>query len=207
LDTNYWCEAGLSGAADKRIQLGIGVDIRVVGTAANLIERKAVNNLIEAVAALPSDLSNTVLVIAGDGPQRARLEMMSRDLEISERVFFVGQQSDMRPWYSLFDVFVLTSLEEAFGLVYAEALLAGTPVIGSDVGGVPEIIEEGVTGLLVPPQAPRCLTSAIEILLRHPAEGQRMASAGREKAIRLFSLERMVSDYETLYGQVSLSYE
>lgn len=201
LDTDYWCGRNRI-PADRRRELGIGADVHIVGTAANLIERKAVCDLIEAFAALPCDLRASVLVIAGDGPQRGMLETLCREREIYDRVFFVGQQSDMQSWYALYDVFVLTSLEEAFGLVYAEALLAGTPVIGSDVGGVPEIIEDGVTGVLVPPRDHGRLSSAISMLLRNPNVGCRMAAAGRERAVRLFSLGRMVKDYETLYQRV-----
>ncbi len=203
LDTDYWDVSGTDLAAKQREMLGLGKDTKVIGVAANLIERKSVLNVIMAFAALSGDADDIVLVVAGDGPQRAMLEAECSSRGVETRVLFVGQQSDMRPWYALFDVFVLTSLEEAFGLVYAEALLGGTPVIGSNVGGVPEIIEDGCTGLLVPSNAPRFLSIAIKRILSSPEESARMARNGQIKCRQMFSLARMVEEYSSLYARVN----
>jgi len=137
---------------------------REIVSIARLVPVKGISYLIRAIA----DLKDASLVIIGDGPHRERLELLSRRLELCDRVFFNGWVSDRSEiWNHLNQatVFVLPSLSEGRPRVLVEAMACGLPVVATDVGGVPEIVVDGVNGLLVPPRDPRALAKAIEYVL------------------------------------------
>ena len=137
-------------------------------TVAGLYARKGISDLIGAFVLLAPHYPRAALYIVGDGPDRAAFEAQAQDSGLAERISFTGFIADPRPYFSEADIFVLASRSEPFGLVIAEAREAGCAVVGSNVGGIPEVLEEGRAGLLVPPGDPSALAEALSTLLSSP---------------------------------------
>lgn len=171
----------------------------VLGTAARLVPLKGIVHLIRAVFLLHLEIPRIRLEIAGSGPEEAALREEVRKLGLTDHVCFLGWQSTLAPLFERWDVFVLPSLEEAFGMALTEAMAAGLPVISTNVGGIPEIVANGETGWLVPPADPVALSEYIAKLLADPGERKRMGMAGRARVLAKFSRESMVSAIGEIY--------
>jgi glycosyltransferase involved in cell wall biosynthesis len=152
-------------------------------------------------------LKDGSLVIIGDGPQRRKLESLSKHLELNDRVFFTGWISDRSKIFDYLKqstVFVLPSLSEGRPRVLLEAMACGLPVVATDVGGVPEVVVDGVNGLLVPPRDEKALAEAIEHVFNN-VDFRRRASAENVKATTEYLpsvIGQKIYDYleKTMYG-------
>ena len=171
-----------------------------VGSIGRLDPQKGHDVLLRAIAQLPG----VGAIIVGDGPERERLEDVTRTLGIEDRVVFAGWRSDARDFLSTFDVFVLPSRFEGFPLVVLEAMLARLPVVATDVGSVGEAVADGETGLIVPPDDPAALTLALRTLLGDAPRREQFGEAGRRRALD-FTPARMAREFETLYDELLLS--
>lgn len=140
-----------------------------------------------------------VLLVVGAGPFEHDFRAQVERLGCVREVRFLGHRKDAPSLMAAADLFVLPSVAEAFGIALAEALYVGTPVVATRVGGIPEIVDDGVDGVLVQPADSAALAAAIADLLNDPAERTRMAGAGREKVSTRFSFETMVREYESIY--------
>jgi len=153
--------------------------------------------------ALPRLLSATRgklrLLVAGAGPFRETYGREVSGLGVEEAVRFLGFRTDIARILSVSDVVVLPSVAEAFGLVLAEAMAMEKAVVATRVGGIPEIIQDGVTGVLVPPASPEALADAILALLRDPVRRAQLGRAGRRRVEEAFRFERMMEGYEAVY--------
>ncbi|MCK4271453.1 glycosyltransferase, partial [bacterium] len=156
----------LNEIGKEKRRFGIGANFRIIGTVAKLREEKGVEYLLESVPEVLAVFPNTVFVIVGDGPRRRQLENRSRRLKIDQNTFFVGYHKEVSKILSTFDIKVLPSLSEGFGLVILEAMAMGKPIIATNVGGIREILKNGETGLLVPPKDPKALAEKIIYLLK-----------------------------------------
>jgi glycosyltransferase involved in cell wall biosynthesis len=143
------------------------------------------------------------LVVAGEGPFEAAYTEEVRALGCEDMVIFTGFRHDAPDLMAASDIVVLPSVAEAFGLVLTEALYLGTPVVATRVGGIPEIVEDGVDGTLVVPGDSAALAEAIITLLSDSQRLESMRGAGREKVINRFQFERMVRAYEALYERMT----
>ena len=170
----------------------------LVGAAGRLEPEKGFDVLVRAVATLP-DVEMTVL---GEGEERGPLTALAAELGMDGRLTLPGWSTAPRPQIASFDVFVLCSLMESFPLVVLEAMLAGTPVVASDVGSVAEAIEDGVTGLLVPAGDPEALAAALRRVLSEPGLADRLRAAALERARREFTATAMGRSYGALYDRV-----
>jgi sugar transferase (PEP-CTERM/EpsH1 system associated) len=139
------------------------------------------------------------LDIVGDGPSRAELEALHRDLGLKESVRFLGFRDEIRELLIDADMFVLSSLSEGISLTLLEAMAMELPVVATDVGGNREVVASEKTGLLVPAQSPRELADAIITLLKNPDLARAMGRAGRQRVEAEFDLHRAVKEYESLY--------
>lgn len=185
-----------------RRELGLPEDALVVGCVAVMRAEKGHGDLIDAFQRLSTTFPNAHLVLVGEGqPLAGRLRAQAEELGLAQRVHFTGRRDDIGNVLTAFDVFALPTLREALGTVFIEAAAMGLPVIGTDVGGVPETMQAGVTGLLVPPGDPAALAGALESLLADPALRRRMGDAGREliRGQGLFSAERTAGLVEQAY--------
>jgi glycosyltransferase involved in cell wall biosynthesis len=170
----------------------------IVLTVARLTAQKGITYLLRAAAQAPEAL----FVVVGEGPERAALEAQAGDLDLHDRVLFLGPRADIPDLLANCDLFVLPSLFEGLSLSILEALAAGKPVIATDVGGTSEVITHCETGLLVAPADPGALANAIHTLLSDAPLARRLAAAGQARVQRDFSAERMVQSVTNLYREL-----
>ena len=175
---------------------------KIIGTACRLVPIKGIVYLIRAVALLCQDMSDLRLEIAGSGPERTQLENEVRLLGLTDRITFLGWQMDVDTLLARWDIFVMSSLEEGLPIAALEAMASGLPVVATSVGGVPELVEDGRTGWLVPPQDPAALAERLRALLLHPEQRLAMGAAGRARARDCFSIDRMVASISKIYDNV-----
>jgi glycosyltransferase involved in cell wall biosynthesis len=173
-----------------------------VGVLTRLDARKGLRYLLRAMAQLRSDLPEARLLIGGDGEDRSPLEREVQALGLTGRVEFVGAVHDAPQFYQRLDLFVLPSLDEAFGLVLLEAMAAGLPVVGTRVGGIPEILEDGSQGRLVAPADSQALAGAIRELCRDPLRRSRMAEQARRQAQR-FDIGHTAKALQAVYEELA----
>ena len=171
-------------------------DARVLLAIARLTEQKGVDVAVRALASLPDD---TVLVVLGEGPERETLEELARELGVASRVFLRGREPDVAAWLDRASVLVHPARWEGFGLGVLEAMLAGLPVVASNVSSLPELVVDGETGLLVRPDDPSALALGIARALE---ERDRLGAAGRERARSEFSVARMADRTAELYARL-----
>jgi glycosyltransferase involved in cell wall biosynthesis len=165
---------------------------------AQLIRMKGGDIAIKALAELPESVE---LWIVGDGEDRDRLVTLCDELDLTPRVRFFGNQRNVEPYMQASDVFVCPSLwGEATGLVNLEALASGLPVVASDIGGIPEFIDDEGNGLLFPPGDHHALAKQIERLLYDPELSKRLGQRARTDAIEKFSIERRIPEYVDVYS-------
>jgi len=147
-------------------------------------------------------LSRGKLILVGDGPLQSRAERFIRQNGLASRVILTGARMDIPDILAASDVFVLSSRWEGLPLVIIEAMMVGLPVVASRVGGVPELVEDGITGFLVPPGDPEALAEALQRLFKDKELRRRMGEAGREKALRSFTLGRMLRETQAVYEEM-----
>ena len=172
---------------------------RVVTTVANLRAEKGHEVLIAAAARVVRERPGTIFQLVGDGPMRQRLETRAGELGLADAVRFLGHREDVPEVLHESDVFVLPSRSEAFPNGVVEGMAAGLPVVASNVGGIPELIEHGRNGLLVPVGDDEALASALVTLIDDAAHATALATAARDTIRRGYSFDRMVDAFEALY--------
>jgi glycosyltransferase involved in cell wall biosynthesis len=168
-------------------------------TVARLSPEKDVQNLLRAARLIADAHPDFRLEIAGDGPCREELLRLAGELRLGEHVRFLGEVSEVPALLARASVFVLPSQSEGISLTILEAMASGLPVVATRVGGNPEVIDDGRTGVLVPPRNPAALAHAIGRMIASPDEAQRFARAGRHRAEAHFDVRKMVAQYEALY--------
>lgn len=179
--------------------LGIADNVKVVGYAGRLVPIKRLDIFLAAAKQVVETDSTTAFVIAGDGPEEARLKARARDLHLGDRVHFLGFREQIYDVMRAFDVFVLCSDHEGTPRSILEALYLGVPVVARAVGGIPEVVEDGVTGVLISSTEPGALAHACEGLLKDDVGRQQMAARGVAAVGRSFSIERSASQMIEVY--------
>ena len=195
----------LPGTAERRqarAALGIGDEAVVVGTAARLDPVKDLPALVEAVAQVRRSSAPVRLVIVGDGPERAAVEHVAADHGMSDSLCLTGYRADVRDLLAGFDVYANSSISEGISLTILEGMAAGLPVVATGVGGTPEVVIDGETGVLVPARAPTALAQALTGLVHSPERRSQLGRAGRARVVASFAIERMVEDYAREYDQL-----
>lgn len=170
----------------------------LIGAIGRLERQKGFDTLIRA---LP-ELDGAGLVLVGDGNERAALERLSRKVGVADRVVWAGWSDHPRRYLSTFDVFALPSRFEGFPLAVLEAMLARSAVVAADVGSVPEVVRDGETGFLVPPENPPALAHAIRGLLADAGLRRRLGEQGRQLVLKRFTAAHMASAFESLYAEL-----
>jgi len=185
---------------NMREALGIPGDAPVIGTVGSLISRKGHDILLRAFQRVAQRSPRAILLVTSDGPERQALQELAVTLEIADKVRFLGYVDDVPALYrDCFDILALASRADAFGLVIAEAGLFGIPAVATRVGGIPEVIQDNVTGLVVPPEDPEALAAALLRLIEAPAERRQFGAAARERARALFTAPSMARQFEETY--------
>jgi len=183
-----------------RQRLGLPRRVPVVGTVARLAPQKGLNYLVQAAGLLPPP-RRPFFVVVGDGPLRAELERLVAATGVTQNFLFTGRRDDLPALLNAFDLFVLPSLYEGLGLALLEAMAAARPVVATAVGGIPEVVVDGETGILVPPRDAGALAAAIDRLLTDNELATRMGQAGRERVGKYFTVEKMARAVMALYRE------
>ena len=196
---------GVSPSASRPVAMrapGLPAFDPLVGAVGRLSHEKGQVVLLRALPAILAAFPRAGLVLAGDGPSRPELESEARRLGISEHAVFLGFRGDVPALLGAFDLFVQPSMYEGFGISLLEAMAAGLPIVASRVGGIPEIVEDGTTGVLVPPQRPEALAAAIVGLLRDRDEARRLGEAAARSARERHSLQSVAAKVDALYREI-----
>jgi len=190
----------LKATTSIRAELGIDEEFSVVGTVSSLAPHKGHEYLIQAASLVLDAFPSAKFLIVGEGPLRKKLEDQAKKLNIHPAVIFTGARKDIPEMLSLIDVFVLPSFSrEGLGIAIIEAMAAEKPVVATDIGGIPEAVQGGETGLLVPPGNPDALARAIIELLQNPEKAKEMGKSGRARFKKKFTKKKMLSEIENVY--------
>jgi glycosyltransferase involved in cell wall biosynthesis len=184
-----------------RKELGLSETDQVVGMVGNLYPVKGHQYLIDSIPEVLKECPDTSFVFAGRGLLEPELKEQVHRLGLDKRVFFLGLRQDIPRILATFNVFVLPSLSEGLSMAILEAMVAGKPVVATQVGGNPELVLNGETGFLVPPKDSHALASCLVTLLTNKAQAAQLAEKGKNRAEGQFSLETMVRAYQTLYDE------
>jgi glycosyltransferase involved in cell wall biosynthesis len=200
--TDVRTEVPAERIAGLREELGWTPARPVVGTVARLHRQKGVIHLLRAAPQVFGAFPDATIAVVGDGPERDRLRREARRLGLDSRFQFLGERNDAAEVLALFDLFVLPSLWEGLPFVLVEAAALSRPIVATAVDGVPEVLDDGKTGLLVPPGDPPALSEAVIRLLTDRDEAARIGVTARRLVPPRFPLRRMVEQTENLYLDV-----
>ena len=205
-------EFGPMNRQQARAALGLNPHDFVILQLGRLVPRKGVDNVIRSLAHLPASVPARLLIVGGDGPEPdeartpeiKRLKDIARECGVEGKITFTGhrQRSDLRRYYAAANVFTTTPWYEPFGITPLEAMACGTPVIASNVGGLPYSVTDGVTGYLVPPHEPAVLGQCLTHLHANPRLASAMGRAGMRRVRSLFTWERVSELLLEVYEEV-----
>jgi glycosyltransferase involved in cell wall biosynthesis len=196
------------GGSNIRREFGIDENSIVIGYVSHFAPHKGQTVFLEAMARVVRKFPAVKALIVGGAVYKAYrdydevLENLTRELGLVENVIFTGERSDIADIMSSLDIFACVSLTEEFNRVIVEAMTFSKPVVISNVRGESVVVEDSVTGLLVPPNDPQSLASAIITLINDRQLQRRLGAAGKRHVEKTFSIERTVSDIEDLYAKV-----
>jgi glycosyltransferase involved in cell wall biosynthesis len=197
-----WGRITAHPATDLRPSLGIPEDTVVFGSVGSLIRRKGHDVLLAAMSRV-SGRTPPHLIIASDGPERNSLQRLASSLGIADRTHFLGYHDPIADLYNSCDVMALASRTEAFGLVLAEAGYFARPAVATRVGGIPEVVLDGETGLLVPPDDVPALASALSRISEDGSLRTQLGLAAQVRAQQAFSAERMAKQFHAEYDRLA----
>jgi glycosyltransferase involved in cell wall biosynthesis len=190
------------GGAQALRSLGVPEGAPVVGNVAALTGHKDHATLIEAAGLVLRARPETRFVIVGEGPLRRELEARVREGGLAGRVAFAGFRDDVDRLLPAFDVFCLSSQLEGLGTSVLDAMAFGRPVVATAAGGIPEAVEDGVTGRVVPVRDPVALARALLDVLRDPEARRAMGDAGRQRFLARFTADRMAEETLRVYAEL-----
>jgi glycosyltransferase involved in cell wall biosynthesis len=191
---------------DRRLArqvIGFPDDVFVVGTVARLDPVKDLGTLVAAFARLREAHPKSALAIVGDGPEASRLEAIASECGVAPHVRMMGQRDDVRGLLAGFDVYVNSSTSEGVSLSILEAMAAQLPVVATRVGGTPEVILDGSTGMLVPARSPHALAHALAVLAADARQRTTLGESARLSVVQRFTIDRMVDHYASVYARLA----
>lgn len=188
-------------AINYKTELGLQSQVPTVGVIARFTRQKGLEFLLEAASYVLREGRQVQFLVVGNGPLRKELGSLAKKLKVEHNVFFTGfvNDEDIPRILAVLDIFVLPSLWEGLGISLIEAMCSGKPIIATNVDGIPEVVVDGETGVLIPPKDSKILAEAITELLDSPEKRKRMGEMGRQRALNHFSIEKMVENYEKFY--------
>ncbi|OOG80910.1 glycosyl transferase family 1 [Hydrogenophaga sp. A37] len=200
---------------EARQRLGLQHDEFIVLQLGRLVPRKGIDNVIQAMALVPAEVPARLVVVGGGSeqpdpaitPEIGRLQAVAASAGVAHRVTFVGRRGRdaLRDWYVAADVFVTTPWYEPFGITPLEAMACGTPVIGSDVGGVRYTVQDGITGFLVPPKDPAAVAERLMTLQRQPLLARALGHAGVARVQAAFTWDHVARQLAGVYAQLQVA--
>lgn len=187
---------------ELREELGLGAGEPMVGIVGRLVPIKNHRLFLEAARSMVNSGSSARFVVIGDGELRGFLQNLAIEMGLAERVHFLGWRKDMVPVYAGLDLLALTSDNEGTPVALIEGMAAGVPVVATAVGGVPDVVRDGITGRLVPPGDPDAMQRAWRAALMEKETTERMRILARREVEARFGRERMLSAMAALYGEL-----
>ncbi|SER41603.1 N-acetyl-alpha-D-glucosaminyl L-malate synthase BshA [Salisediminibacterium halotolerans] len=185
-------------SAKIRADLRISESAKILVHVSNFRKVKRVEDVVKVFHRIRRT-NDVVLLLIGEGPEMPVIEKLVNDLGVTDHVRFLGNQKQVAELLSISDVKLLLSEKESFGLVLLEAMACGVPAVGSNIGGIPEVIEDGVSGYVRPLGDIDAIAAAVDGLLKDDALRNRMAEAAKKRVFNYFHQDRIVSDYEAVY--------
>ncbi len=182
--------------------IGFKEDTIVIGSVGRLDPIKNYPNLIYAAREIINEYPDIRFVLVGDGPLKNKLESIIKELDLEGKVILLGRVDNVLPFLKIMDIFVLPSFSEGLSVSILESMACGLPIVATNVGGNPEIVLDGVTGILVPPENCSTLAMAIMKLIKNPEIAKEMGIAGQKRIKTEFSFSKMINSYEKLYKEV-----
>lgn len=201
IELNEFKELDFIEKLNLKKELGIPENNLIAGTVGRLEPVKGPEFLIEAAKYTVSNYPETIFILTGDGYLKQSLEKKAFDLGIKKNISFLGWRNDIAKIISLYDVFVLTSLNEGMGRVLVEAMTLGKPIVASNIGGIPDLVTHGKNGFLVPPKNSEQFAKYIQILFEDKEKREKMGLAGKKMALN-FSARNMVEKTAKLYKEL-----
>jgi glycosyltransferase involved in cell wall biosynthesis len=174
----------------------------VIGTIAELHRNKALNYLIDAMSIVSSNYPQAICLIVGEGEERANLEKQIKDLKLEDKIFLTGFIDNCSEYLKAFNIFTMSSIKEGLPYTLLEAGSASLPVVSTPVGGIPEIIEDMRSGILIQARNSKELAHGISFLIENPDERRRYGNALKDRVTNVFSIEKMYSSTERLYKNI-----
>ncbi len=190
--------------ADIRKELGIP-GAKIIGNVGHMADHKGQRYLIEAAPEIFKVYPDAVILMIGEGELRRHLEGLAEELEIKSRIIFMGFRSDIPSLLKTMDIFVYPSHLEGLGTSLLDAMAAGVPIVATSAGGIPEVVSDGINGILVPPRNPQDLAKAVLTILQNNDLAKKLTQAGRETVEKRFTVERMVEGTLEVYRKVMAS--
>ena len=175
----------------------------VVGNIAALVPHKGQRHLIEAAHIVVRKLPDVRFVILGEGELREALERLIKEYRLEKHVLLPGFRTDVLGCLKSFDLFVMSSVTEGLGTSLLDAMACSRPIVATEAGGIPEVVENGVTGLLVPPRDHAAMADAIVTLINDQARRRQMGDAGFARVNEKFTVERMIAGTAAVYARVA----
>ena len=185
-----------------RMPFKIEDEDRILMTVGRLHEQKGHYYLVKAISKVQKEFPKVKLLVIGEGEEENNLKKLVKSLDLTNEVIFIGLSSDIEEILPMAELFLLPSLWEGLPNVLLEAMAAGKPVIATEVGGVPELVIHGETGMLVPHKDSDALACAIADLLKNRLKARRMGETGRIRAEEHFSIQKMIEKTESLYQEL-----
>ena len=189
-------------ASEYRRLFGVPEDRFVVGWIGRMTAIKRLPDLLRSFAQLLDRGIEATLCLVGDGPDREAVEELASELGVTRHVLFVGYQREVAPYYAFFDALALPSANEGTPVVAIESLAAARPVVATRVGGVEDVVSDGIDGFLVEPGSVEGVTDALARLAVDPVLRAQMGAAGRERVIPRYRVSRLVDDVDELYREL-----
>jgi glycosyltransferase involved in cell wall biosynthesis len=189
-------------AGEARREFGFPDRSPVIGCVAHFADHKGHRYLIEAAVRVAAAVPDVRFLLVGDGELRPKIELQIKELKLERHVILTGFRQDVPRLLAAMDVVVLSSHLEGLGTSLLDAMAMARPVVATRVGGIPEMVEDGLNGLLVPPRDPSALADALITLINRPDERKRMGQAGRARMLEKFSAEAMVAATEAVYRKI-----
>ena len=188
--------------AEARRQLGVSGDTFLVGWVGRMTAVKRTDLVVRTLERLVEGGVDARLLLVGDGPDRDGLERYAHELGVARRCLFLGYQEDVARWYDAIDVLLLPSVNEGTPVSVIEALAAERPAVATRVGGIPDVIRDGVDGFLVDSDDPGELAARLAELAQDPPQRAAMGAAGRVRVLERYSVDRLIDDIDRLYREL-----
>ncbi|WP_245999518.1 glycosyltransferase [Paraflavitalea soli] len=187
---------------DIRKELNIPAHVTVIGIACVFRPQKRLDAWLEIASLVHKKYPDTYFIIAGDGGLRDEMHQKARTLNMKSCVYFAGLQTDIKPWLKAMDIFMMSSEFEGLPIALLEAMSMGCMPACTDAGGIPEVIQDNINGLLVPVNNPLQLADRLTAILPHRDQVEAMKQAARETVVHHFSMQKMVTHLENIYDNL-----